>query len=243
MPGFELGSDLITCVDIDECANNTHDCDLDTQFCQNLDGAYECVDKPAPVTGCPVNNKCEHGCELNEDGSYTCVCWNGYVLGCDESSCIPPIGEFYFDTSDEKYQADSCPAGFLRLGGIDSDSESACFMAAQDKADQMTAKANCESLGATLAIIQNKEQNFYISQWIGIDNIFWIGAEHDSNMDFVWPSGQGVDYANWAKDEPSTLFSNSDDEAEACVVSNWGHGGEWNDWECDHEEALYACSI
>ena len=44
-----------------------------------------------------------------------------------------------------------------------SDGCSACFFASFDKADRDHAAKVCEGLGASLAVVQNKEQNFYRS--------------------------------------------------------------------------------
>ena len=41
--GFDLSNDDVTCVDIDECSDNsTHNCDLNFGVCSNTQGGFNC---------------------------------------------------------------------------------------------------------------------------------------------------------------------------------------------------------
>ncbi|XP_070544274.1 uncharacterized protein [Ptychodera flava] len=81
-----------SCVDIDECAEDLHNCD-DTQECTNLPGTYDCSCPDGyhhpfgdPVTCVDIDecyddslNLCNQLCQ-NTQGSYTCSCNEGYSL-------------------------------------------------------------------------------------------------------------------------------------------------------------------
>ena len=77
------------CVDIDECANGTHECTPD-QTCENRQGGYVCTCPPGHVAGpnkdcididecslygniCGSNSRCE-----NTVGSFRCNCESGF---------------------------------------------------------------------------------------------------------------------------------------------------------------------
>lgn len=77
-----------TCVDVDECSNNEHNCDEHAD-CSNTDGGFECI----CLTGyfgdgrncydtneCTGNHTCHESAEcINTEGSYDCVCRNGFA--------------------------------------------------------------------------------------------------------------------------------------------------------------------
>lgn len=51
--GYTSPNNTDTCVDVDECHAGSHECDLNTHTCHNLDGSYECAPKscdPASAT-------------------------------------------------------------------------------------------------------------------------------------------------------------------------------------------------
>merc|ERR1712048_1496853 len=79
--------------------------------------------------------------------------------------------------------------------------------------------------------------------------VFWIGARYqDRGSDFYWPDGTDVKFDRWAKNEPSSQIpgastGHDQQDAEDCVVSNWGYAGHWNDIPCDFNEAFFACSM
>lgn len=85
LPGYEPDRSG-ACVDIDECATETHACDPATE-CKNIDGGYICGDCPPGHTGGGVNgcvdivdcvtpSPCQNDGECAElpAGGYTCTC-------------------------------------------------------------------------------------------------------------------------------------------------------------------------
>ena len=90
--GFKL-SGLRNCIDIDECAENKHNCtednELDDSLCENTIGGYECNCRPGfelqGLTSCldldecasEGQNSCLQLC-INTQGDYVCSCRSGF---------------------------------------------------------------------------------------------------------------------------------------------------------------------
>ena len=100
-------------------------------------------------------------------------------------------------------------------------------------------------MGAQLAKVENKEQNFYLGHLMTDEKIFWIGGEF-VDFSFVWGDNSEIGYFKWAANEPTMSFEkqerSADFEPENCVVSNWGYLSEWNDLHCEHDDIYFACS-
>ncbi|GFN91253.1 fibrillin-1 [Plakobranchus ocellatus] len=86
-------SDNTQCQDIDECAEQTHDCD---QLCENHPGNFSCScfggntlgqDGKSCTSGASCSPACSHFCQENGDGSTECGCRVGYELAVDNSTC------------------------------------------------------------------------------------------------------------------------------------------------------------
>ena len=94
--GSGFTNDGGTCIDVDECAAGTHDCDMHAT-CTNGPGTFECncnagyegngeacsdIDECAAATyPCDTNATC-----TNTDGAYTCTCSQGFTgsgVACD----------------------------------------------------------------------------------------------------------------------------------------------------------------
>ncbi|KAH9514792.1 hypothetical protein Btru_023650 [Bulinus truncatus] len=91
-------SNCDTCVDIDECHEGLHDCDLSVFKCSNVPGGYlclcndgyeqrngQCVDVNECLNGtavCPPNSQC-----VNKEGEYGCVCCTGYFWNSETQNC------------------------------------------------------------------------------------------------------------------------------------------------------------
>ena len=100
-----------TCVDIDECSTNAHNCHQ-LATCSNIDGGFTCncfdgyrgdgvtcVDIDECATGAHACH--EFGFCTNTPGSYDCTCNDGYMG--DGFLCTVPCATFY----------DTAPDGFL----------------------------------------------------------------------------------------------------------------------------------
>ena len=49
--------------------------------------------------------------------------------------------------------------------------------------NHVDAAESCAAMGASLAKIDNKEQNFFLSEMFHGDRVFWIGAEWNEDED------------------------------------------------------------
>lgn len=92
--GFMLGSDNVTCQDVDEC-QDLHDC---SHICINTEGTYECSCPSGFVLGhdqfnchdvdeC-LSSPCLEGHCVNTLGSFHCQCSPGYELFVEEKTCV-----------------------------------------------------------------------------------------------------------------------------------------------------------
>ncbi|XP_055879322.1 uncharacterized protein LOC106062065 isoform X3 [Biomphalaria glabrata] len=86
------------CVDIDECKEGIHDCDLSVFKCKNQLGGYQCLcnegytdrnGQCVDINECLTNNQtCEPNSQCkNTEGSYECVCCAGYIWRPETQSC------------------------------------------------------------------------------------------------------------------------------------------------------------
>ncbi|KAE8586229.1 hypothetical protein XENTR_v10021600 [Xenopus tropicalis] len=89
--GYQIDEDQ--CVDIDECASETHQCNP-TQICINTEGGYtcSCTEGYWLLEGqCLDIDECRYGyCQqlcANVPGSYSCTCNPGFILNTDGRSC------------------------------------------------------------------------------------------------------------------------------------------------------------
>ncbi|KAL1419333.1 hypothetical protein MTO96_005416 [Rhipicephalus appendiculatus] len=97
-PGFKRGYDERTCIDVNECEDNSHSCD---HSCINTWGSYQCICRKGfrlaeDQRACVDVDECEMwkdrgslciGTCVNEPGSYSCTCPEGYVLHNDKRTC------------------------------------------------------------------------------------------------------------------------------------------------------------
>lgn len=95
--GFE--GDGQECADIDECAEGSDDCD-DDSYCANKEGSFSCEPCPAgyeldgdvcvDIDECAVDNggcgDLTAGTCENSEGSFACLCNDGYLLA--EDTCV-----------------------------------------------------------------------------------------------------------------------------------------------------------
>jgi hypothetical protein len=97
--------------------------------------------------------------------------------------------------------------------------ESSSWTAANQKA---------ASLGGHLATVRDADENEFIRASVagfdGGDRRVWIGLnDFDSEGNFVWSSGEPVEYVNWSGGEPNDFGGGED------AVEMFGSNGLWND--------------
>ena len=84
------------------------------------------------------------------------------------------------------------------------------------------AKANCEAQGGHLVAISSQEENNFVNQLAGFQNI-WIGLTDEIHEgSWQWVNGESLTYTNWDSEEP-----NDDDIGEDYGMMN--SDGSWND--------------
>ncbi|XP_052775111.1 uncharacterized protein LOC128213450 [Mya arenaria] len=90
--GFHMEDDNSLCQDIDECAENLHDCD---QICLNIEGSFECNcfdgftrnnNSCKDIDECLDTSVCDQNC-VNFIGGYNCSCEHGFTLADDNKTC------------------------------------------------------------------------------------------------------------------------------------------------------------
>ncbi|XP_048036113.1 galactose-specific lectin nattectin-like [Megalobrama amblycephala] len=116
----------------------------------------------------------------------------------------------------------SCPFGWTHFGH-------GCFKYIPQPADWIRAERNCQSLGANLASVRNKEENnFLLSLLPSSDTRPWVGG-HAGVQDgqWLWTDGTAFLFTNWCPGEP-----NNNLQSEACLELNFPNGHCWNDAPC-----------
>jgi len=237
VPGFE-NKNLDDYIDI----TDDYDTYFDTDAIEGNDGLIEAAE--SELGKCPIDNKCQQGCvPLNNaqisGQDYNCTCWEGFDLLCDGLTC----GASY-EVPMPKFENDgSCPENFIPLGGrFDKSTTKSCFFLGDKKGTREKAQGYCEAMGAQLAKIENKEQNFYLGHLMTDEKIFWVGGKY-VDFEFSWNDGSKIEFTKWAENEPTMSYQKEiEGEPENCVVSNWGYLSEWNDLHCEHDDIYYACS-
>ncbi|XP_029851567.2 fibulin-1 isoform X2 [Ixodes scapularis] len=155
--GFKRGVDPRSCIDVNECEDETDSCD---HTCINVWGSYQCTCKMGyrlaeDGRACIDMNECEQwkgrghlciGTCVNEPGSYSCSCPEGYKLGSDKRTChdideceqegvCNGENEVCLNTRGS-YRCNvlDCPPGYIR----DTDHKTRCKRKARDCAQSNT---------------------------------------------------------------------------------------------------------
>uniref|UniRef100_A0A914C537 Fibulin-1 n=1 Tax=Acrobeloides nanus TaxID=290746 RepID=A0A914C537_9BILA len=119
-PGYDLGPDGFSCVDVDECLALMDDC-LESQRCLNTPGSYKCMRTLSCGTGYALDSKTELCLDVDECnlGSHDCgplyQCRN--IQGsyrCDPKKCLS--NEIMNPTTGECTSID-CPVGYYPKNG------------------------------------------------------------------------------------------------------------------------------
>ena len=98
------------------------------------------------------------------------------------------------------------------------------------------AKACCESMGGHLVVIEAKEEQDFLTDFVsraGARNLYWIGLEVVGEG-WEWITGNALEYDNWAVGEPNEDFGGTElccqMYARDCERGpDIFYAGEWND--------------
>lgn len=94
-------------------------------------------------------------------------------------------------------------------------------------------EAEAESLGGTLAIIKNADEQKWVfstfGAYGGTNRNLWIGLHRNlANDSFEWVTGEKVDYSNWAPAQPDDA-GGVENYVEVWADGTWDGKGFWND--------------
>jgi hypothetical protein len=94
-------------------------------------------------------------------------------------------------------------------------------------------RAQCQAIGADLAIITSAADNAFLTSVLGMNEAF-VGA-HDRAVEgtFRWVDDTAVTYTNWRMGEPN---DGGGTYAEDCIVLQGQLAGVWDDRPCDSSE-------
>ena len=120
LDGFERAFNH-SCVDINECLTETHNCALG-HLCVNTPGSYDCESTTSNIDFC-ARNSCHHNANCrNNEYSYACTCKEGYYgdgISCHEGNCYEnhscPQNEECVSSTGLQCQ---CSAGFEKQSNI-----------------------------------------------------------------------------------------------------------------------------
>ncbi|XP_063431408.1 perlucin-like [Mytilus trossulus] len=146
-------------------------------------------------------------------------------------STVQPLGVVTnaTDSPTTTYVPPPCPKDFI--GHSNS-----CYHAARVKATWPEAAAYCDSFGATLAVIEDIQEQLYLAQILknlpnnAGNNAFWVGG-HDILVEGEWQWAitlEKVQYMNWDAGQP-----NNNDNNEHCMSMTGSRGYKWEDKKCE----------
>ncbi|XP_052787441.1 hepatic lectin-like [Mya arenaria] len=144
----------------------------------------------------------------------------------------------------------TCRNGFTRL--VTTGYETMCILVSQGHDDVFSweaAESHCEHLGGRLVVLDSHAKIQMLKQYL-LANFhkeghgaphFWIGAKDFAGRDvFNWVSNQhaAITVTDWAPDQPSNTGAHH--KVEDCVEVKADTDYQWDDKECNHEQA-YIC--
>ncbi|MDO5539673.1 MAG: lectin-like protein [Eubacteriales bacterium] len=106
------------------------------------------------------------------------------------------------------------------------------------------AEAFCENLGGHLAVMDSKEENQAVYQYVSGRNChraYFGYSDENQEEKWEWVNGSGSTYKNWEYKQPNNGANNEDKAPE-----NYAHfvkdgGGEWNDAEFGEVSPYFIC--
>lgn len=93
-------------------------------------------------------------------------------------------------------------------------------------------EAEAESLGGTLAVIKNTNDESWVystfGSYDGVSRTLWIGLHRNFSNIFVWVNGESTNYFNWGSGQPDNA-GGTENSVELCAPDNTNLHGTWND--------------
>ncbi|XP_074500928.1 C-type lectin BML-2-like isoform X2 [Sebastes fasciatus] len=96
------------------------------------------------------------------------------------------------------------------------------------------AQSYCRDRYTDLASVRNMTDNQKVQELVPAGESVWIGLFRDS---WKWSDGSNSSFRYWGAGEP-----NNDAGKEPCVVADFSHSGQWEDWPCDVKRAFICYS-
>lgn len=178
---------------------------------------------------------------LEKDGEYYLkpACSNLRVLGCSKTS------KEYFNAQMASYNTRDCGIKITEVSCIKTElNDESLINEGNYKGhhyeifDQgmiwSDAKRICEERGGHLVTITSEEEQNFVTSLIeeGKMNQYWLGGQR-SDKEYVWITGESMEYSNWDKGEPNGIENNNEYCAEILNKANPAVSGsqrfKWND--------------
>merc|ERR1712059_57062 len=126
----------------------------------------------------------------------------------------------------------SCATSGFELAG------NACFKVESTLVNWEASKTACAALGATLATIDNLEQDTKVTELCGSTNCYIGLNDIAQDQTFVWADGAALgSYDNWYGDNPNPHT------VQNCVIKKFEQKGEWDDVGCKKTDIPHVCRM
>ncbi|XP_030053358.1 CD209 antigen-like protein B isoform X5 [Microcaecilia unicolor] len=117
----------------------------------------------------------------------------------------------------------ACPYGWKWFNG-------SCYSFSEANKNWEGARISCNDRDSHLVIINNKDEQSFLSTNIGSEN-YWIGLnDKDKEGDWRWVDRSPLSFTFWLNGEPN----NHNEEDCAHLVYNAATKAQWNDINCDN---------
>ncbi len=168
--------------------------------------------------GC-ANQVCSFTVTVTEEG-LSVACLDDVFLDCEDGqngasySWAPPTASSC---------CNNCPepgvdlADFVYMGTLNGHQ----YYCSKEKANWVTAKANCESQGGHLAVINSAEENELLSSFLNNQSAYIGLSDYRREGLYEWCNGDLLTYTNWYPGQPNN-YNNQD-------VTRLMSNGKWDD--------------
>ncbi|XP_039674264.1 CD209 antigen-like protein E [Perca fluviatilis] len=131
---------------------------------------------------------------------------------------------------DRLKQKKTCPAGWRMFS-------SSCYLLSAESGSWEKGRQDCRERGADLVVIENSEEQTFLSDFIKKDTWYWIGlTDRDEEATWKWVDGTPLTLKNWKRGQPDNGRG-----CHQCGKEDCAHIGpttaEWNDLSC--EKVMY----